>query len=353
MRPNVRSAPQASIRPERMDVLITGAGGRIGAQLAKMLVSEGHRVRAFGLPGDPGLARLADEAAVDVFEGDLLDRDSLRPAVEDVEVICHLAAALTTHDVADDRFVSTNLVGTFNVLSAARAESAVIERFVYTSSDAVYWPSMGKLPHYLPIDEAHPLIAGSVYGATKIGAEAMCRAFSESHGIPFVVMRPTATASPLELIDPSSPFGRRWFLSSAKQWLETHPRSSSEDWLLDELCEVHDGIERLLLLTDPDGVASLTMITDARDVAGGMRAMLDVPEALGEAFNIGPEAPHSDRELVEALSRGLGLEIVEIPYEAVRPSWYVSSAKARGVLGYRPRFTVFDMVTEALNGQGA
>ena len=307
-------------------------------------------MRAFGLPGDPGLARLANEIAVDVVEGDLLDRESLRPAVDGVEAICHLAAALTTHDVADDRFVSANLVGTYNVLSAARAHSAVIERFVYTSSDAVYWPSMGKAPHYLPIDESHPLVAGSVYGATKIGAEAMCRAFSESYDIPFVVMRPTATASPSELVDPSSPFGRRWFLSSARHWMETHPRSPSEDRLLAELREVDDGSDQLLLLTRPDGASSLTMITDARDVAQGMRAMLDCPDAIGEAFNIGPAAPHSDRELVEALALRLELEIVEIAYEAVRPSWYVSSAKARGVLGYSPRFTVFDMVAEALDG---
>jgi len=334
-----------------MDVLITGAGGRIGSELARILVSEGHRVRALCLPGDPATAQLHSDIGVDVFEGDLLERESLVPAVENVDAICHLAAALTTHDVGDDAFVSTNVVGTYNLLAAAKQGSSVIDRFVYTSSDAVYWPSIGQPPQYLPIDEAHPLIAGSVYGASKIGAEAMCRAFSQTYGIPFVVMRPTATASPPELIDPSSPFGRRWFLSSARSWMETHQRSPSQDRLLSKLREFDDGNERLLLLTDESGTASLTMITDARDVAQGMRAMLSRPEAQGEAFNIGPASPHSDRQLVDWLADNLNLPVVEIAYEAVRPSWYVSSAKARGVLDYRPQFTVFDMLTEALQEQ--
>jgi UDP-glucose 4-epimerase len=195
-------------------------------------------------------------------------------------------------------------------------------------------------------------MAGSVYGATKIGAEAMCNAFWRTYGVPYTVMRPTATARPRELVDPSSPFGRRWFLHSAIEWLDTHPRSPAEDALLDRLRDIDDPGEKLLLLTDPDGVPSLTMITDARDVAAAMRLMIKRPEAVGEAFNIGPVAPHSERQLVESLGAALGLEVVEVRYEAVRPSWYVSSSKARSVLGYEPKLSVFDMVTEAVARPG-
>jgi UDP-glucose 4-epimerase len=203
-----------------MDILITGAGGRIGSRLARMLVDDGHQVRGFGVPGDPGLAVLAASTDVEVFEGDLTDRPSLVDAVSGVDAICHLAAALTTHEVEDDAFVAVNLGGTYNLLSTAKEHAPAISRFVYTSSDAVYWPALTNRPLYLPIDESHPLLAGSVYGATKVGAEAMCGAFWRSYGIPFVVMRPTATASPHELVDPASPFGRRWFVSSAIARLE-------------------------------------------------------------------------------------------------------------------------------------
>lgn len=336
-----------------MDVLITGAGGRIGSELARILVGDGHSVRGLGLPGDPGLKRLAEELDIATFFADLTEPPSLVDAVEGVDAVCHLAAALTTHDVDDQLYVDVNFDGTYNLLVAVRDHAPDVSRFVYTSSDAVYWPALTQRPLYLPVDEAHPLTAGSVYGATKIGAEAMCRAFWRSYGIPYVVMRPTATASPYELVDSASPFGRRWFLSAAIEWLQDHPRGPGEDALLDRLREIEEPQGKLLLLTDPEGVASLTMISDARDVAAAMRLMIDHPEATGEAFNVGPEAPHSDRELVSALSAALDLEVVEVRYDAVRPSWYVSSAKAKGLLGYRPQRSVFDMVAEATGGRGS
>lgn len=328
-----------------MDVLITGAGGRIGSHLSRILAAEGHRVRAFGLTGDLGLARLASEVDVTVVEGDLTDPASLDEAVRGVDAICHLAAALTTHDVDDDAFVAANLNGTYHLLAAARRFAPDVRRIVYTSSDAVYWPALTNRPLYLPIDEAHPLLAGSVYGATKVGAESMCGAFWRTYGIPYTVMRPTATAAPAELVDPTSPFGRRWFLSAMIDRLARARQPSTTDReLLDRLRGAEGGTEKLVLLTDNDGVASLSMLTHPEDVARAMRSMIDSAEAVGEAFNVGPAAPHSERALVTTLGARLDLEVVEVVYPAVRPSWYVSSAKARSVLGYRPEFTVFDMI---------
>lgn len=331
-----------------MRILITGAGGRIGSALARILLADDHEVRGFGLESDAGLADIAEATGLEAHYGDLGIPESLEPAVAGVDVICHLAAALTTHDVADDLYVKVNYVGTYNLLEAARTGAPDISRFLYTSSDAVYWPALTGRPLYLPIDEHHPLIAGSVYGATKVGAEAMCRAYWRTYQIPYTVIRPTATAAPTELLDPNSPFGRRWFLQSAIRWLDSHPRGPNEDQLLARLQTLDDGKEKLLLLTDNEGASSSTMITDARDVARAMALSIFSPDASSDAFNVGPEAPHSDRQLVEALSSALGLEVVEVDYAAVRPSWYVSSAKARQVFGYRPERSVFDMVDEAM-----
>src|ERR1700722_19184305 len=120
-----------------MKVLVTGAGGRIGTHLSRGLLAEGHEVRAFGLPGDERLHAL-ESAGAHIFPGDLEQPQTLVAAAESVDAVCHLAAALTTHDVSVDRFVDVNLRGTFNLLEAVRQHAPAVRRFVYVSSDAVY-----------------------------------------------------------------------------------------------------------------------------------------------------------------------------------------------------------------------
>jgi UDP-glucose 4-epimerase len=326
-----------------LKVLITGAAGRIGSHLSLGLLAEGHSVRAFGLAGDPGLARLAD-AGTEVFEGDLEAPDDLIPAVSGADAICHLGAALTTHDVTDDRFVDVNLRGTYNILEAARRHAPGIKRFVYTSSDAVYLS--GDNDHAHTIDETHPQRPGTVYGATKVGAELLSRSFWKTYGIPITVMRPTATANPGEFIRTDTVFARRWFASVAIDWLTTHPRdAAASPGLLDDLRAV--GQDKLYVLTGPDGVAGTVTYGDARDAAAGMLAMLENDAAVGEAFNIGPAAPVSERDFAEHLGKRLGLEVAVIKQDKPRRHWRISSKKAQVMLGYAPRRNPLGMIDEA------
>jgi UDP-glucose 4-epimerase len=330
-----------------MTILVTGAGGRIGFELTRQLARAGHDVRAWVMPDDQRLDDLRS-LGVAIFEGHLADADSLREPIRGVDAVCHLAAALTTHGADDETFVQANVVGTFNVLSTIVEHAPGLDRFVYASSDAVYWSELQTPPLYLPIDEAHPLASGSVYGATKVAAEAMCRAYWQSYGVPFSIVRPTATAMPSELVDPTSPFGRRWFIGGAVAWLRSRQTPSPGDVaLLDKLEHYDDGTERLFYLVDESGVASMSMLTHPSDVALGIRALVHHPEAIGEAFNIGASAPFSERTFVEHLAARLDLEAVAITHKDLRPSWHVSSAKARAVLGYQPNISAHDMVDEA------
>jgi dihydroflavonol-4-reductase len=115
-----------------MKALVTGSAGFIGSNVVRTLLEDGHDVRALHLPNED----LRNLRGLDVerFRGDVTDRSSMREAVRGCEVVFHLAAvyALWTKDA--DLMHRVNVMGTENVLDAARAEG--VRRVVHTSSIA-------------------------------------------------------------------------------------------------------------------------------------------------------------------------------------------------------------------------
>ena len=128
---------------------------------------------------------------MDIVLGDIRDRDSVRLAMKDSDIVFHLAAliGIPYSYYAPDSYVQTNVVGTLNVLQVAR--DLGVERVVQTSTSEVYGTA-----RYVPIDEKHPLQAQSPYAASKIGADKMADAFHLSFGLPVVTVRPFNTFGP-------------------------------------------------------------------------------------------------------------------------------------------------------------
>ena len=329
-----------------MKVLITGAAGRIGAHLTRVCLEAGHDVRAFVVPGDPRAERIR-LPGVELVEGDLRDRHTLQRIATGVDAIAHLAGALTSRGNTDREFIDLNLNATFDLLVAARAGSPNLHRFVYASSDAVY--ATGGPAESLPIDETAPMQPGSVYGATKAGAELLCLSFWRNEGFPATVLRFGATCDAEELIDPTSVFARWLYLHAARDFLAALPeRSPAQEKTLSILESFDAGSDKVIALTDTTIHPEVRQWADARDVADGcLRALVD-PAAIGEIFNLGGAAPFTTLELAKLIAARTGMQSILVPVPTARPPWYLSSEKAGRLLGYRPERTVFAMVDDAL-----
>jgi UDP-glucose 4-epimerase len=164
-----------------MKVLVTGGAGFIGSHLVDELVRLGHEVVVYD-NFSTGFRQHLDQALntgrLKLIEGDILDSSKLKSALEDVSTVFHLAANADVRggivNTAID--VEQNILGTHRVLEAMRAQS--VGEIVFTSSATVY----GE-PDRFPTPERQPLIQTSLYGASKLAAEAIIQAYGEYFGI--------------------------------------------------------------------------------------------------------------------------------------------------------------------------
>jgi NDP-hexose 4,6-dehydratase len=178
-------------------VAVTGAEGFIGSHLVEALVQSGARVRAmvqynsFSSYGWLETLTPAQLAEVDIVMGDVRDRDSVISLIEEAEVVYHLAAliAIPYSYAAPTSYVETNVLGTLNVLEAARLLGT--PRIVHTSTSEVYGTALR-----VPISEQHPLQAQSPYAASKIAADKLAESYHLSFGLPVVTLRPFNTYGP-------------------------------------------------------------------------------------------------------------------------------------------------------------
>ena len=178
-------------------VLVTGADGFIGSHLVEELLKAGAKVKAFvyynsfGKWGWLDSLDVAVQKEIEIFSGDIRDSYGVKKAMEDCEVVFHLAAliAIPYSYYSPESYVDTNVKGTLNILQAAK--ELKIEKVLVTSTSEIYGTAL-----YVPIDEKHPKQGQSPYSATKIGADAMAESFYKSFNLPVTIVRPFNTYGP-------------------------------------------------------------------------------------------------------------------------------------------------------------
>ncbi|HYF77754.1 MAG TPA: NAD-dependent epimerase/dehydratase family protein [Symbiobacteriaceae bacterium] len=165
-------------------ILVTGATGFIGGQLASRLVSMGERVRV--LVRNP--ARLT-VAGVEVVQGDLGDPDSLAVAMAGVDRVYHCASWIA-YKAPWEQVWQVNVQGTANLLDACVV--AGVRRVVHMSSVAAGGPSRDGRP-VAESDPPAPL--DDPYGKSKLEQERLALSYG-GRGLEVVVVRPSAVYGP-------------------------------------------------------------------------------------------------------------------------------------------------------------
>jgi len=165
--------------------LVTGGAGFIGSNIVAAIrrrsgdtvvvldnLSSGHRSN---VPADPG---------VQFIEADVCDRSAVDRSMKDCQVVFHLAASVGNQRSIQDpiRDAQTNVLGTLNVLEAARRQG--VRKVVISSSAGIFGELRG-----LPISEDHPVEPDTPYGATKLCAEKQGLAYAKLYGLEVVCLR--------------------------------------------------------------------------------------------------------------------------------------------------------------------
>ena len=321
-----------------MKILITGATGRIGANLAARLLERGHKIRSFVYPGDASRAgKLDSYAGVETVYGDLRNYADARTAVNGVDAIYHLAAAFG--GPFDNRdYLHINAMGTLNLLESVRELCPKLHRFVYASTEGVYWDARINGRYFeQPI---HEDMTGTLpdmpYLMTKWLGEELALTYHYQYGVPTTAMRFSTVIEPSEFLNEAG-LPRHFLYSAARrQYREQQGRDAAEQELIEALLALDTGEEQLLLSLNPNGVPYRQQFGDVRDIAQGLLLSIEHEAAIGEAFNLSSPAIFDWGELVPRLAQRYGLPIVEarLPFNNY---FELDLSKIKRLLGFQPQ----------------
>ena len=169
-----------------MRVLVTGANGFLGRRVVAALLAQGHTVRALIRPAT-SLDEIGWSPSVEIVRGDLRSARELTPAFDNVDVLTHLAAAVTG---GEDAIFASTVSGTERLLTAMVGTAC--RRIVLASSFAVYdWSAIrGTLDESSPVEKGADLYRRDGYTIAKAWQERVTRRFAAEHGWDLTVLRP-------------------------------------------------------------------------------------------------------------------------------------------------------------------
>ena len=169
-------------------ILVTGATGFLGGEIAREFKRSGYHVTALVRPGSDS-SQLSD-GEIDIVEGDITDFEAVRAAMDGQTYVCHAAALVPGRGASCSEFERVNVGGT-KVACEAALETGV-SRFLYISTAHVFGLDSGSSVN----EESKPSIpAHPGYDESKVRAEALVRN-SAVKSLDSVIVNPTTAFGP-------------------------------------------------------------------------------------------------------------------------------------------------------------
>jgi len=345
-------------------ILVTGGAGFIGSFLVDALLERGDTVRVYDalVPQVHGPEQAVPaylNPAAELVRGDMRDRAALAEALEGMDVIYHLAAAVGVGQsmYQIQYYTEANTLGGAVLLDLLANTKHGARKVIVASSMSIYgegkyecadcgavyprlrteaqlkareWemkcPHCGRDVQPVPTDEEKPLYPTSIYAVTKRDHEEMFLCTGLAYGIPAVALRFFNTYGPRQAL--SNPYTGVMAIFSGRL-LNHQPPVIYED-----------------------GRQSRDFI-HVRDIVQGLLLAMDRPEADNQVFNLGTGRQTSVGQVAEMLSQRLtGGEVRPDLRQQYRAGdirhCYADLAKARRLLGFEPRISLEDGLEDLL-----
>jgi nucleoside-diphosphate-sugar epimerase len=258
-------------------IAITGASGFLGTHLCTTLAARGVATRA--ILSTPGWQRAGVETVVARQD----DGDALRRALEGVDTVVHLRGrAHVLRDASDDpatEFQRANVDGTRRLLDAAL--DAGVRRLVFMSSIGAVATTTDE-----EVSDVTPPRPDTLYGASKLEAEAVIRRVAADSSLEYVILRPPMVYGPGMKGNPLRLFSA-----------------------------VRKGIPLPL-----GGVRNRRSMIYVGNLVAAVTSALGVPAGTRETYVVGDSEPLSSAQLVREIARALGCpaRLVTVPPSVLR-----------------------------------